>query len=255
MAGSSFMQARNNRRLRKQARKMKLDTSEYDALNNSLQRQDINGQSMRDVRAAGIGYDQGQYEQSIGIQGGRRQFATLQGEAQQRGGEQSATAYMSRRDQLGDINMQQRMGVAQGLTGARLGLLGQKNALLGQAAQQTNQMWQGFADLGAAGIGLGAESAMSGQGGGYQPQAASSGLSYRPPSLPAAGSAGSVLSATPRLRMGNDPYANPISASTMGALDPFSAQPTTAYKGYGDGKHQRMNAFTPLNMFRDNNRY
>lgn len=256
MAGGSFMQARNNRRLRRQANNMTLDTSEYDALNNSLQRQDINGQAMRDVRAAGIGYDQGQYEQeqAMRLAGGasRNSNSVLMQEARQRGGEQSATAYMGRRDQLGDINMQQRMGVAQGVTGARLGLLNAKSALLGQAAQQTNQMWQGFADLGAAGVGAGVEQYLgAGSSGGFRPQATGPQLGYRPPSS-AVGSASSALSATPSaMNRMNNPYANPISASQMSAFDAFSAPPSVA-NGY---KNQKMRLYSPLNMYKENGGY
>ena len=158
----SYKQARNAKRLRREAKNMTLDTSEYDALNTSLQRQDINAQAMRDVRSSGVGYDQGQFDQSNAIRGaGRNTYGSLQLEGQQQLGRQSATAYMGRQDELGDQNYQRRLGVAQGLTGARLGLLQQKTGLMGQAAAQSDRMWGGIAELGAAGLGASAEHYMN----------------------------------------------------------------------------------------------
>lgn len=158
----SLMQMRNNRRLRRDANNLSLDTSELEALSGRLQGVDIEGRALRDTRAAGIGFDQDQFTQNAAVRGaGRNSFGVLRQEAQERGQQDFATAAQGRMDQLRDQNYQQQLGTANSLIGARQGLLSARAGLLGQASSQSNAMWGGIADLGAAGVGLAAESYMT----------------------------------------------------------------------------------------------
>lgn len=167
---------RNNNRMRDYASDMSnfsVDTSEMESLLGRLQSQDLEGQAIRDTRAAGLAFDDARFMQNTGMRGGgRNTFGKLRQEASERGQNRFGSAAMGRLGQLQSQNVAQQIGANQSLMGQRGDARRLQAQMMSGYFNNKAQSAQNLSNLGMGLIGMGGQKVWgnafnnSGSGGG-----------------------------------------------------------------------------------------